>query len=130
MCVKTSVKASEIAEQVGCRVSQYEEQKVAAGEGLGIQALLLAIAGNQVHYSHMRFQGLSLTAGLPRDANCEPTASISCDEMDIYNEWSPGTSAQVVMLYEFTKSEPAAKIEILQKGKDQLYSSKCACVHT
>lgn len=42
MCVKTSVKASEIAEQVGCRVTQYEEQKVAAGEGLGIQAPLLA----------------------------------------------------------------------------------------
>ncbi|ROL47683.1 hypothetical protein DPX16_13398 [Anabarilius grahami] len=63
----------------------------------------------------MRFQGLSLTAGLPRDANCELTASISCDEMDIYNEWSPGTSAQAVMLYEFTKSEPAAKMEIIQK---------------
>lgn len=39
---RSSIKGSELAEQVGCRVTQYEEQKVAAGEGLGIQAPLLA----------------------------------------------------------------------------------------
>lgn len=38
----TRAMGSMLAEQVGCQVTQYEEQKVAACEGLGKQARLLA----------------------------------------------------------------------------------------
>lgn len=67
-------------------MTQYEEQKVAAGEGLGIQAPLLARELEIKFITVICVSKASLTAGLPRNANCELTASISCDKVDIYNE--------------------------------------------
>lgn len=55
-----------------------------AAGGRGSNAFLVSFRNkNQVH-----FQTQSLRGVLPLNANCSLTVSISCDKMDIYNEWT------------------------------------------